>query len=120
MMYFQTSSMQQLKVEHLNLEVSETTVAKLHAFFVDELEVEGEKKERVAVSIYVCTKPDYIHIEDVIGHFKTPKWQRIIIIQRHLSSGTYRPMECDENYPHIAALCKLVIEKVDSLVQLSV
>ena len=105
--------MQQPKFKHLNLEVSETTVAKRHTFYVDELEVEGGKKERVAISIYLCTKPLYICIQENICHFKTPQWQRIVIIQRDLSSGTYRPMECDENDPHIAALCELVIKKVD-------
>ena len=119
MMYFDplTSSMQQPKFKHLNLEVSETTVAKLHAFYVDELEVEGGKKERVVISIYLCAKPLHIHVEDIICHFKTPKWQRIVIIRRRrdLSSNTYNymPMECDENDPHIAALYEHVIKKVD-------
>ena len=112
-MYFQASSMQQPKVEHLKLEVSETAVAELHAFYVDELEVEDGKKERVAISIYVCTKPLYMQVKDIICHFKTPQWQRIIILQRHLSPDTYRPMEYDENDPEIAALCKLVIKKED-------
>jgi len=113
-MYFQTSpSMQQPKVERLKLEVSETAVAELHAFYVDELEVEGYKKEKVAISIYVCPKPLYVQVKDIICHFKTPQWQRIIIF-RHLSPDTYRPMEYDENDPEIAALCKLVIKKKDS------
>lgn len=109
-MYFQTSCMQQPNVERLKLEVSETAVAEQHAFYVDELEVE---KERVAISIYVCTKPLYVQVKDIICHFKTPQWQRIIIF-RHLSPDTYRPMEYDENDPEIAALCKLVIKKKDS------
>ena len=111
------SSKQQLTDEYLNLEVSETTVAKQHTFLVDELEVVSDKKERVAISTYLCEKHHYTQVENIICHLKTPQWQRIIILERLLSSGKCKPVVCDENDPHIAALCKQVIKKLDLLIQ---
>ena len=110
--YIQTCK-QQPKVEHINLRISETTTAKLHAICVDELEVEsGKSKERVIISIYLCTDSLYTQAEDIFCQLKTPQWQKIINVQRLLSSGTYNPIECDENDLHIASVCEKVIKNI--------
>lgn len=111
--YSPASSKQQPVIEHINLHVSilhDYLHAELHVFHVDELETQ----ERVAISIYKCTKPLYTEVDHFVCLLKTPQWQRIRIVRRLLSSGTCNLMEGDENDPQIAILCEKVIKKVFS------
>ena len=72
----------------------------------------------VAISLhYLRTTPPFTQVNYIICHLKTLQWQRILILQRCLPSGTYKPMEGDENDPHIAVVCEQVINKVDLWVQ---
>lgn len=112
--YIQMSSNQEPKIEHLR----EATEIK-HAFQVRKLEVESSKsKEMVAISLhYLYTTPPFTQVDYIICHLKTLQWQRILILQICLPLGTYKPIEGDENDPHIAVVCEHVIDKVNLWVQ---